>query len=100
RHGDFETVVAGVNQRTHAVDRFANDLAEVDLFQCEADAPAGDAGDVEQIVEQAHHVRDLSIHDIVGAPHHGIVAAAAPQYRECRPNGGERVAQFVTEHGE
>ena len=60
-------VVSRVDQAADAVYRFGDDLPDVDLLHGQVDPSVGDAGDVEQIVEQADHVRDLPVHHVVSA---------------------------------
>ena len=91
-------MVPRVNQAADAVGRLANDLPQIDLFRGQGDASARDPGNIEQIVEQADHVRDLAIHDVMDARDQRVVRAGAPQQSQCGADGRQGIAQLVPEH--
>ena len=75
-----------------------DDVPQVDFLQIQRDASARDSGDVEKIVEQAGHVRDLAADHIVRALDDGALLAEALEQLERRAHGRERIAQLVGEH--
>ena len=48
-----------LNERLAHIDRVANDLDEIDARLAQLHAIVGDAADVEQVVHQSGHQRDL-----------------------------------------
>ena len=63
---DLELVPAGFDQRHAGLDRAGDDGLQVNPLLFQIDFAGGDARDVEQVVDQVHHVRDLPLHHAAG----------------------------------
>jgi hypothetical protein len=80
--------------------RLPDDLGEIAPLLVELELLPGDAGDVEQVVDQPRHVRDLAI-DHVAGPRHGRLRRPEPaQDVDGVADRGEGVAQLVGEDGQ
>ncbi len=96
RETDLDRLGAG--GRLHRLEAAAQELVEIERDALQRHLPGGDAGDVQQIVDQAGEVPCLAIDDaaVLGARPGG----RAVEDLDRQHDGAERVAQLVSEHGE
>ncbi len=66
----------------------------------QADAAAGDAGDVEQVVHQPGQVLDLPLHHLARGLEARVDGLDLAHQLDSVADRGERVAQLVGQHGE
>ena len=57
-----EPVLRGFDDRPAGLDRRRDDVRQIDRFVLHLDQPAGDAGDLEQVVDQTHEMTGLTLH--------------------------------------
>ena len=71
RERDLERVIRRVDQRAARLDSRRDHVGEIHAALAQLDLAARDARDVQQVVDQPHHVVDLALHDLVGG-HRGL----------------------------
>ena len=97
RKGDRQLLAAGARHRRHRVRRFRDRLPHGEATLAQLDLAAADARDVEQLVDDPHHVAGLTLDDGQLA----LGGAAIPLHHlEGSHHRRERIAQLVPEHGE
>jgi hypothetical protein len=89
-----------LDQRTHLLDRVGDHVLEVELAKLEFDLAAGDARDVQQIVDQRRHVAGLARDDLAGALHHRGIDIEVREHGRGRDDRRQRIAQFMRQHGQ
>ncbi len=94
-----EVVAAGVDQRAAGLDRGADGVGHVDLLAPQFDLALADAADVEQVVDQVHHLPQLALDDLARVVVHRLVARELHDLHRVADRC-ERVAQLVRERGE
>jgi hypothetical protein len=92
-----QMVPALLQQRARHFDPLGDRGGQLDRLLPDLDLAAGDAGDVEQIVQQACEVLHLALEDAHVALRH---LAAHPEDLESRHDRRQGVAELVTEHGQ
>ena len=95
---DVEMIAALLEERHRDLRPLGHDVLQAYQALLDLDRAAGDAGDVEQIVNEPNQVLNLALDDLQRL----AVLTITPQLQQL--NGGhdgrERVAELVTEHGE
>ena len=86
----------GLGQGLRRLDRRIDQRAQVERAAPQLEDAAGDARDVEQVVEQARHVRELPVDHPARVRHHGH-GRAGPEQPRGIADRRERVAQLVAE---
>jgi hypothetical protein len=86
--------------RAVIVDRLAHELAELDPLALELDLAARDPRDVEQVVDQPRHVRDLALDDRARVDRLLAVRLDVIEDEQAAADRAEWVAQLVREHRE
>ncbi|MNT20416.1 hypothetical protein D3C72_1557240 [compost metagenome] len=92
-------MAAGLDQRHACFHGPGNDGLQVRAFHLEFDLAPRDAGHVQQIIDQVHHLIDLPLHHVAHARHGGGLVGGQAHDLQAVANGGERVAQFVRQGG-
>ena len=95
-HVHLQRVVPLFEQRAGHLDRFRDHLGHLDDLGLELDAAAGDAGDVEQVVDQPREMVHLALDD--GAFALRTRLAAQLHQLQRREDRRQRIAQLVSEH--
>ena len=75
-----------------------DDLGRIDVRLLQLNAAAGDAGDIQQVVDEAFHQRGLLANDFERFVKRGFVRIEQLRQLAGVGNRGERVSQLVTEH--
>jgi hypothetical protein len=97
---DRQLVGTALDQGADPFDGALEDGAQVHDLLPQADAAAGDAGDVEQVVHQPGEVLDLALHHLARGLEGGVDRLDLAHQLDGVADGGERVAQLVGQHGE
>ncbi len=100
RHRHGQPVLAPLQERSGGLHGLRDEPRHVRGDQLQLDGAAGDARDVQQVIDQPGHVLDLPFDD---GPHTGRDAGVALGEREelrGGPDRGERRAELVREHRE
>jgi hypothetical protein len=92
-------MLARIDQRTHLFDRAGNDGLEVDRLHLQVHQPTRHARDIEQVVHEFGHVLDLATDHLARGMDARGVRGEHQQLRR-GADRGQRVAQFVRQHGE
>ena len=95
-----DRVARRFQRRRVRFERVGQHLAQVDPFHLQHHLAVVDAGDVEQVVDQVDHVRDLPLHHGAHAGRGHRVVGADAQHVDAVADRRERIAQFVRQHGE
>src|SRR5438309_5315885 len=93
-------VAALVDERARALDRLLDHGAQEERLLAKLDLPAGDARDVEEIVDQPRHVLDLSLDDLAGPRHAALLALVDAHDPQRGRHRCERIPELVAEHRE
>ena len=88
----------GVDRMAAGIDRLGDDEAEVERAALEAELAGADARAVEQVVDQARHVRRLALDDLVLGGANGVVGLGVLERRRRHADRRQRVAQRVRRH--
>jgi hypothetical protein len=106
-HGDFrvgqyhaQVLLLAFNERSDLFHRRMHASPEVHLAHVEHGVAAGDARDVQQIVDQMREMAHLAIDDAAGFAHASRIVAGELQHLGRGADRRERIAQFVRERGE
>ena len=94
---DGEVVPPLVDERPGRLDRLVEDRPGVDELLAEPDLPAGDAGDVEQVVDEPGELPDLPLDD-VARPAAVLLVGGHLQDGHGVVDRRQRVPQLVGEH--
>ena len=97
---DHHLMAADLERALAGFERVANFGGDVDGLAAQFDDAAGDARDVQEILDQPRHLRHLPVHGLeqgLGALRLDRVDA---QHMKCGAHRRERIAQFVGERGE
>ncbi len=97
RQLDVELVRRGVEHRPRGLHGDAQQSREIHGLAPHVDHSAGNARDLEEIVDEPHEMRYLTLHDVRHAPDLGIRGGAQPEQLQSREQRRERIAQLVTE---
>ena len=100
REHDIEPVPARLDQRARLFDGMGDHGIHVLRHAVQRDLAARDARDIEQVVHQARHVAHLAPDHGAGAAHAVAIEAGQLHQFGRSADGGERIAQFVRQHGE
>ena len=73
---------------------------QIDAFLTQLHPVVGDAPDIEQIVHEPGHQRDLSLDHVGDAVDDRIPLAAALHQRDGVADRRQRIAEFVGQHGQ
>ena len=98
RRGERELLVTLVDQRANRRHGGAGGRGGVQTLPPQLDPPAGDAREVQQVVELPHQVLELTLHGVLGP---GDVLRRGRPSRQVQgtADGGHRVAQVVRRAG-
>jgi hypothetical protein len=91
RQLDDELVSGLVDEGAARLDRVVDDGAQIDALLPQLDLVARDAREVEQVVDEPHHVPDLTLHHPARRRERRRVGVE-PEDLEARAHGRERVA--------
>ena len=95
-----QRVVRAVDGRARRLDRLVHHVDDVDALLPQRQLVGRDAADVEQIVDQPHHMLQLAGDDLVGlGPGRGRQAVML-QNLDARADGRQRIAQLVGKRGQ
>ena len=100
RHIHLQRMLAGLDQRQAGLDRAGQDGAQVGALALEFELAAADAGDVEQVVDQVHHVADLALHHFPDLAHRRRIVAAQAHHRQAVADRRQRITQLVRQGGQ
>jgi hypothetical protein len=97
-HLHVEHMARALDHRRAGFDRARHHAIEVDQLLADIDLAAGDAGDIEQIVDQVRHLARLALeHFAYALDRLGTVGAQAHDF-QAGADRGHRVAQLVRQH--
>ena len=93
-------MVRAVDGRARRLDRLVHDVDDVDALLPQRQLVGRDAADIEQIVDEPHHVLQLAGDDVVGLGLGRDRQAVLLQNLDAGADGRQRIAQFVGERGQ
>jgi hypothetical protein len=97
RQRGLDVLIRARHERATGFDRLLDHRREVDALHAQVDATATDAADVDQVVDQPHELRELTLHGRPAALDH-VAIALSPLYQfERVAQRRERSAQLVRE---
>ena len=96
---DDQLVAGRVDQRPARLDGARDHLTERDALQPELDLAAGDARDLQQVVDQPDHVVDLPVHDLERRLERSLGLRQRQRLQRVA-NRRERIAQLVRQRGQ
>ena len=100
RQLDVQLVRLGFEQGTNLLQRLGGNDFQVHRLLVQRHLAPGDAGNVEQIIDQARHVPGLARNHFAELPHPGFIQRApGQQVRGCR-NRRQRVPELMGQHGQ
>ena len=92
---DRDLVASRLQRCAARLERMPDFRADIQRLAPQLDRPPSDARDVEQVIHEARHLRDLAVHGFQQrTPALGIVAAGL-EHVQRSAHRGERVAQLV-----
>ena len=94
---DAQLVLPLLQERADGLDGTADDRREVERLLPEADLPPGDAGDVQQVVDQPGEVLHLPLDDLL-RPFEVLLRLQLAEELGGVVDGRQRVPQLVGEH--
>ncbi len=97
---DHELEAALLDERTARLLRRLEHLRELDLRGAELDLVACDAAQVEEIVDQAREMADLSFDHLMAPGQLAVARVSVPHHRDAVSNRRERIPELVREGGE
>ncbi len=99
RYARRHTMALGHKRAPARVERVGHDVADIYRLPAKGDTSHREARHIQQIVDQAHQMLDLTLH---GLPHlFPDVAVRRPRlHGERVADGRQRIAQLVRQHGE
>ena len=87
-----------LDERSGGLDRARDHRVQSNIVALERDLSPGNARDIEQIVDEPHHVIDLPLDDVARALVLRVRQPVNLHQLHGRPDGRERIAQLVREH--
>ena len=94
-------MLARLSQRAADLNRLMNDRCQLDALRAQLELVARDAADIEQVVDEPHHLAELPLHRIASLQQHSVRSPSVCLMISRRiANRGERVSQFVRERGQ
>ncbi len=97
RQIDRQRMARRIDDRLRDLDRTLDDGRELQRLAPQMELAARHARDVEQVVEQVRHLRDLPIDDVAAPDHLRVALGGAAQHLDRIADRRERVAQLVRE---
>ena len=97
---DGQLVLGALDGGPAGLDSRADDEREVQGLSLHVDDAARDARHLEQIVHQSDQVAGLALHDGEHLPNHRILDLGDGEQLQSRDQGGQGIAQLVTEGGQ
>src|SRR3954470_19552148 len=88
------------DERPARLDRARNRRFKIYDLVLELDLPLADSTHVEEIIEEARHLMDLTLQHRVQRFMGRIASGRASQHLDDVPNWRQRIAQFMAEHRE
>ena len=98
--GDDEAQPRGLQGRPVVLGGQTRDRGEVAGLPLERELPPGDARDVEEIIDQPSHVRDLAIDDVPRPIEPRLRLPEPPEDLHGAADRGQRIAELVGEDGD
>ena len=100
RQLQLQYVRLALQHRLHLLDRFVHQRAQVERSAVDLDEPAADPRCIEQVIDESAHVAHLTGDHGAGVGHARRRGARSPQHFGGHRDRGQRVAQFVGQHGQ
>ena len=98
---DHEVAARGVHGRPHGLEGVFHDRGQGDPLLAQLDLATADAAQVEEVVDEPHHLPKLPFHDVAGLrPCPCVALSREPHDLEGVAEGAERAAQLVGEGGQ
>jgi hypothetical protein len=99
-HVQLQFVAPGLDHRQAGLDGAGQHPARSTWLLFQFELAAADAGDVEQVVDQVHHVADLALHHLAHLGHRGRVVAGQAHHAQAAADRRQRIAQLVRQRGQ
>ncbi len=95
-----QSVTAGCDCGPTGFDRALQRLFDSRVLLAQLEAIAGDAADIEQVVDETHHLSDLPLHDPACGAQSGVRQVRPLEQPQAVTQGRQRIAQLMGQHGE